>query len=66
MSSLLRLRRISGAVGFFVVVIASKLGSAQLLRAISAWQVGPEPHLWVVHASSHLVSCLVKDQQCAD
>ena len=49
------LKKISGAVGFFIVAVAGKLGSAGLLRAMSEWQSGPPTHLWIVEASSHLI-----------
>ena len=48
------MQKISGAFGLFLVVVASKVGSARLLRAMSAWMIGPTAHLWVVKASSHL------------
>ena len=46
--------KISGAVGSFVLVVVLKLGPAQLLRAMSEWQIGPGTHSWLVKASSHL------------
>ena len=48
------IKTLSGAVGLFLVVLVFKLGSAQVLRAMSGWQVGPVTHLWVVKASSHM------------
>ena len=48
------LLRISGATSFFILVVVSQLGLATPLRAMSEWQIGPETHLWVVKASSHL------------
>ena len=53
--------KICGAVGTIVLVVASKLGSARLLTATASWQIGPSTHLWVVEASSHLGSCILKD-----
>ena len=46
--------KISGAVGLFMFAVVSKLGSTQLLRAMSGWQIGPGTHSWLVEASSHL------------
>ena len=46
--------KISGAVGLFVFVVASTLGSAKVLSAMSEWQIGPQAHIWVVKASSYL------------
>ena len=46
--------KISGAVGSFVLVVVLKLGPAQLLRAMSEWQIGLGTHSWLVKASSHL------------
>ena len=54
------LLKISGAVGFFMLVTGVTLGGAAGLRATSRWQIGPPAHLRVVQAASHLVSCLVK------
>ena len=54
-------QKTSGAVSFFLLVLATKLGSAQLLNAMSRWQHGPATHLWVVKASTHLASSLMKD-----
>ena len=47
-------QKISGAVGFFMLVVGSKLGRARLMGAIFRWQIGPANHLWVVMASSYL------------
>ena len=55
----------SGAVGSFTLVIAWKLDKARLLIAMSRWTIGPAPHLRLVQASSHLVSCLVKESLLA-
>ena len=56
---------ISGAVGFFSLAIAWKLDKAQWLIAISMWPIGPAPHLRLVRAASHLVSCFVKESLLA-
>ena len=57
--------KISGAVGMFVLVVASKLGCARLLEVKSRWQIGPPTHLWIVKASSYLGSCMLKDSLSA-
>ena len=54
-------KKISGAVCFFMLVVALKLRCSKLLRALSEWQVGQVTHLWLVKASSHLVACMVKE-----
>ena len=56
------LQMISGAVGFFIVVVYGKFGNAQWLIAMSRWRTA---HLWLVQGSSHLVSCLVKESLLA-
>ena len=58
-------QRITGAVGLFIFVVVSRLGRAQLLRAMSEWQIGPGPHLWLVKASSHLHASMMKDSSLA-
>ena len=55
------IRRLSGAVGFSMLSIAWRLRNMGWLRTMSIWQIGPAPHLWLVQASSHLLSCLVKE-----
>ena len=52
--------RSGGAVLFLVLMVAFKVGSARLLRAMSGWQIGPAPHMWVVVASSHLAACIAR------
>ena len=52
--------RSGGAVLFLVLTLAFKVGSARLLRAMSGWQIGPAPHMWVVLASSHLAACIAR------
>ena len=59
------LRMISGAAGSFTLVIAWKLDKARWLIAMSRWPIGPLPHLRLVRASSHLVSCLVRESLLA-
>ena len=54
------LLKIGGALGFFVLVVASKLGSARLLSMMLAWQIAPGTHLWIVKASSHILSYMAK------
>ena len=51
--------KISCAVGLFMFVVISKVGSAQLLRVMSGWQIGPAAHLWIVQAMAELHACLV-------
>ena len=51
--------KIIGAVGLFMFVVISKLGSAQLLKVMSEWQIGPATHLWIVKATAQLHACLV-------
>ena len=58
-------RQISGAVGLFLVVVAWKIGSAQLWRSLSRWQIGPATHLWVVEASSRLYGRMAMDASLA-
>ena len=53
--------RISGAASLFVVVVAARIGRARLLMAMSRWQAGPATHLWVVKASAHVVSSMLKE-----
>ena len=48
-------QKISGAAGLFMFVVVAKLGSAKLMRAMSAWQSGPPTHLWVVKASCRFI-----------
>ena len=59
------LLKIWGGVLFFMLVIASKLDCEQLLSTVSRWRVGPADHLQLVQASSHLVSCLMKESLLA-
>ena len=47
-------QKIISSVSCFMLVVASKLGSVQMLRAISAWQIGPATHLWVVKVAAYL------------
>ena len=54
------LQKISGALGFFLLAVTSKLGRARLLSTVLAWQIAPGTHLWIVKASSHLVSYMAK------
>ena len=49
----------SGVVGLFMLVVFWKLGSTQLLRVMSGWQIGPATHLWIVKAMAHVHACLV-------
>ena len=58
-------KTISGASCLFIIVVASKLGSAKVLRAMSGWQFGPATHLWVVKAESHICSRLAADSPMA-
>ena len=58
-------RQISGAACLFMFVVASKLGSDKLLRAMSGWQIGPATHLWVVNASSHIHTCMAVNSALA-
>ena len=53
-------RTTSGAVGFLMLSIAWRLRNVGWLRAMSIWQIGPAPHLWLVQASSHIVFMLGK------
>ena len=57
--------KISGATSLFIFVVISKLGLAKPLRAMSGWQIGPETHLWLVKASSHLNTCMAMDSAVA-
>ena len=54
------LQKIGGALGFFLIVVASELGSARLLSTMLVWHIAPGTHLWIVQALSHLVSYMVK------
>ena len=55
------LRNISGAMSFFVFVMAWKLGSARQLSVMSKWLNGSSAHLWFVQLSYHVISCFVKE-----
>ena len=55
------LLKISGTVIAFMLVMAWKINTAKWLRAMSTWQVGPAPDLWVMQASSHIHCCLAKE-----
>ena len=59
------LQKITGAALFFVLVMALRLDNARWLSAMSRWKIGSGGHLWVLQASSHLVSCLAKESLSA-
>ena len=59
------LKQISGAVVFFMLVMAWKLGAGRWLRTISRWQIGPTADSWLLQALFHLISCLVKESLLA-
>ena len=59
------LRKIAGGVAFLMSVMASRLDIAQCLTVMSRWQIGPPTHSRIVRASSHLVSCLVRESLLA-
>ena len=55
------LRKIIGAVLLFVLGMAWKLRNAHWLSTMLKWQIGSGDRLWALQASSHLISCLVKE-----
>ena len=59
------LQMICGSVGFLMLAMVWKLDGVRWLIVISRWQVGSADHLWLVRASSHLVSLLVKESLLA-
>ena len=58
-------QKISGSAGLFMFVVVAKLGSAELMRAMSGWQSGPPTHLWVVKASSQFHTRMAMDSPLA-
>ena len=59
------LQMICGSVGFLMLAMVWKLDGGRWLIVISRWQVGSADHLWLVRASSHLASLLVKESLLA-